>query len=133
MPPKCKFLSARFDFFSRGGVIFQEVLIDANNEVVGEGELREEPGTVFYDRHREKGLVAKIHLGEDGDDGEFYLTVDTHDSGTSCTLKVSLGARKCARFNIFSGVMELKMDRNFISYKHINELLSLDGKSKQFQ
>ena len=35
---------------------------------------------------QEKSLVGKIHRAE-GDE-EFYLTVDTHDSGTSCTLKV---------------------------------------------
>ena len=69
------------------------MLIDANNEVVEEGDLREEEesgGTLLlYDRNLERGLVAKIHRrAEDGGDEEFYLTVDTHHSGTSCTLKV---------------------------------------------
>ena len=68
----------------------QDVLIGADNEVVDEGELRDEDDdgtTLLYDRNLDKGLIAKIHREEDGD-GEFYLTVDTHDSGTSCTLKV---------------------------------------------
>ena len=65
------------------------MLIDANNEVVEEGELREESGTLFYDRNLERGLVAKIHRVED--DEEFYLTVDTHGSGTTCMLKVGWG------------------------------------------
>ena len=70
---------------------FQEVLIDANNEVAEEGELREEEeaGTLLYDRNLERGLVAKIHRAEE--DEEFYLTVDTHNSGTSCTLKGGFG------------------------------------------
>ena len=60
------------------------------DQILPSGNLEEEEaGTLLYDRNLERGLVAKIHRAEE--DEEFYLTVDTHNSGTSCTLKVGFG------------------------------------------
>ncbi len=52
--------------------------------ITDESDPEELPGALWIDRHEEKDIFAKIHIK----DGEYYLTVDTHQSGTSCTLKV---------------------------------------------
>ena len=61
----------------------QKVTIDAENRVVEEGDMDLMANTLYFDRHQEKGLFAKIFE----DDGEMYLQVDTSKTGTSCTLK----------------------------------------------
>jgi hypothetical protein len=68
----------------------QDVVIDANNVVIEKGEMEEKPDILFYDLNKELGLYAEISV--DDDDGEYYLTVDTDKTGTSCTLKLSTHA-----------------------------------------